>query len=116
MDQGQEVIVSIADDGPGVPLEELPHLFERFWQRSSPTASYRRQRVGPDYCPQPGRRARRAHLGRAYSWQRPRRPFCPPHHQYLARPRFSPLIRFAGLPRNSFLEKPKTPSSLFLVK
>ena len=33
MDQGQEVIVSIADDGPGVPLEELPHLFERFWQR-----------------------------------------------------------------------------------
>jgi two-component system sensor histidine kinase BaeS len=31
-EQGQEVVVAIADDGPGVPAEDLPHLFERFWR------------------------------------------------------------------------------------
>jgi two-component system sensor histidine kinase BaeS len=31
-DQGQEVAISVADDGPGVPPEDLPHLFERFWR------------------------------------------------------------------------------------
>ncbi len=32
VDQGQEVIVAVTDDGPGVPSEDLPHLFERFWR------------------------------------------------------------------------------------
>jgi len=30
--EGQKVIVSVTDDGPGVPPEDLPHLFERFWR------------------------------------------------------------------------------------
>lgn len=30
--EGDEVKLSIADDGPGVPAEDLPHLFDRFWQ------------------------------------------------------------------------------------
>ncbi len=31
-DQGREVTVSVADDGPGVPADDLPYLFERFWR------------------------------------------------------------------------------------
>jgi signal transduction histidine kinase len=31
-EQGQEIIVSLTDDGPGIPSEDLPYLFERFWR------------------------------------------------------------------------------------
>jgi len=27
-----DVVVAVVDDGPGVPLRDLPHLFERFWR------------------------------------------------------------------------------------
>lgn len=33
--RGREVAVSVADNGPGVPASNLPHLFERFWRRDS---------------------------------------------------------------------------------
>jgi hypothetical protein len=29
-EQGQAVVVAVADDGPGVSAEDLPHLFERY--------------------------------------------------------------------------------------
>jgi two-component system sensor histidine kinase BaeS len=42
IDQGAEVLVAVADDGPGVPTEDLSHLFDRFW-RGDPA---RRQATG----------------------------------------------------------------------
>jgi len=42
LDRGAEVLVAVADDGPGVPTEDLDHLFDRFW-RGDPA---RRQATG----------------------------------------------------------------------
>ncbi len=41
-EQGQKIIVYLTDDGPGIPSEDLPHLFERFWRGDQA----RRQAIG----------------------------------------------------------------------
>ena len=36
---GSEVRFSVIDTGPGIPAEQLPHIFGRFWQARSPTGA-----------------------------------------------------------------------------
>jgi signal transduction histidine kinase len=38
--RGGDIVITVADTGPGVPPEHLPHLFERFW-RAEPSRSRR---------------------------------------------------------------------------
>jgi signal transduction histidine kinase len=28
---GDEIVVSVRDDGPGIPADQAPHIFDRFW-------------------------------------------------------------------------------------
>jgi signal transduction histidine kinase len=37
-DASSQLQVSVADDGPGIPAEELEHLFDRFWRGQSTRA------------------------------------------------------------------------------
>lgn len=30
-DCGEEILVSVRDDGPGIPADQVPHIFDRFW-------------------------------------------------------------------------------------
>lgn len=36
---GSLCLISVSDDGPGMPADELPHVFDRFWSRSRDAGS-----------------------------------------------------------------------------
>ena len=31
MSNGQDIVFSVRDSGKGIPAEQLPHIFERYW-------------------------------------------------------------------------------------
>jgi signal transduction histidine kinase len=51
VDQGDEIAVAVADTGIGIPADEQPHIFQRFYQvDSSATRSYRGAGLGLTIC------------------------------------------------------------------
>jgi signal transduction histidine kinase len=50
-DRGEEIEVTVADTGIGIPADEQPHIFQRFYQvDSSATRSYRGAGLGLTIC------------------------------------------------------------------
>ena len=39
VDVGPEGAISVQDSGPGIPVEDRPHIFERFWRGKGVRAS-----------------------------------------------------------------------------
>ena len=66
--RGSEIEVTVADTGPGVPPEHLPHLFERFWRGD---ASRSRRTGGSGLGLAIARRIVEAHGGRIWAEDAP---------------------------------------------
>lgn len=37
--EGADAVIDVIDDGPGIPADELPHVFDRFWRGSTATGT-----------------------------------------------------------------------------
>ena len=47
----QEILISIKDEGQGIPQDQLPHIFEKFWQhRSKKSGGVRSVGLGLTFC------------------------------------------------------------------
>lgn len=49
-DLGSEVKISVKDTGPGIPAEQLPHLFDRYWQADQSAPKYNGLGLGLFIC------------------------------------------------------------------
>ncbi len=61
VDRGRDIVVAVRDEGPGIPAEHVPHLFDRFWHARR---SARAQGTGLGLCIAKG--IAEAHHGRLW--------------------------------------------------
>jgi PAS domain S-box-containing protein len=43
---GREAVIFVRDEGPGIPAESLPHVFDRYWQAERAHGAHRKNGIG----------------------------------------------------------------------